>query len=362
MEITKDDIIKIKELSKDPHIYDKLIKSLVPSIKGHRDIKEAVLLSLIRGNDKKIDGKFFSGGIKILIIGDHNTGKSTILNAVKTFGIKNKFKVRDNIIDSDEISLMPLLKSDKSVICSANFKGGNSDKYYPLINQVGFSQDFLNCFDLIFLIEDNNSKERDDKLAGYILDAHKNNGLDCAIDDVLLTEYIVYSYLASTPKLSDEASDILKEFYISMRDTPFKESGLISISIKHMESLIRLSEACAKIKLKDYVEKEDAEKAVRLHMACLKNCGLDWSYGEIDEELLNEAKLNLISERDIVKNVTEEVKLLEEEFNGNAPLYVLISNMDEKYGVNEKKTMTVIKSLKQKGIVYEPTTGYLRRI
>ena len=56
----------------------------------------------------------------------------------------------------------------------------------------------------------------------------------------------------------------------------------------------------------------------------------------------------------------EEIKLLEEEFAGDAPLNVLISNMSEKYGVSEDKTEQIVRNLVQKGVIYQPTTGYFR--
>jgi DNA replicative helicase MCM subunit Mcm2 (Cdc46/Mcm family) len=55
-------------------------------------------------------------------------------------------------------------------------------------------------------------------------------------------------------------------------------------------------------------------------------------------------------------------KVLEEEFAGDAPLNVLLSNMSEKYGVSEDKTEQIVRNLKQKGVIFEPNTGYFRRV
>ena len=60
--------------------------------------------------------------------------------------------------------------------------------------------------------------------------------------------------------------------------------------------------------------------------------------------------------------MTEEIKALEEEFAGNAPLNVLLSNMSDKYGVSEDKTEQIVKNLVQKGVIYQPTNGYFRRV
>jgi replicative DNA helicase Mcm len=61
-----------------------------------------------------------------------------------------------------------------------------------------------------------------------------------------------------------------------------------------------------------------------------------------------------------MQRVSEEIKLLEEEYAGNAPMNVLLSNMSEKYGVSEDKTEQIVRNLVRKGIIYEPSHGYFR--
>ena len=38
------------------------------------------------------------------------------------------------------------------------------------------------------------------------------------------------------------------------------------------------------------------------------------------------------------------------------------TNMSEKYGVSEDKTEQIIKNLVQKGVIYQPTNGYFKRV
>ena len=95
-------------------------------------------------------------------------------------------------------------------------------------------------------------------------------------------------------------------------------------------------------------------------MACLKEVGVDPETGEIDADIVGGGTPK--SDRDKIQRVTEEIKLLEEEYAGDAPLNVLVSNMSEKYGVSEDKTEQIVRNLKQKGVIYEPNTGYFRRV
>ena len=160
--------------------------------------------------------------------------------------------------------------------------------------------------------------------------------------------------------MTDEANQVLKEFYVNTRNSNPEEQSTVPITARQLEAIIRLAEASAKIKLKDFVEKEDAEKAVRLQMACLKQVGIDPETGEIEVGVLSGAPPK--SDRDKIQRVSDEIKLLEEEYAGNAPLNVLISNMSDKYGVSEEKTEQIVKNLVQKGVLYQPTTGYFRHV
>lgn len=80
IKLNKKDQKQIEELSKDPEIYIKLIESIAPSTKGHELIKEALLLQLFGGVQKKRkDGVTLRGDTHILLIGEPGTGKSQLL-------------------------------------------------------------------------------------------------------------------------------------------------------------------------------------------------------------------------------------------------------------------------------------------
>ena len=130
---------------------------------------------------------------------------------------------------------------------------------------------------------------------------------------------------------------------MNTRNSNPEEQGPVTITARQLEAIIRLAEASAKIKLKDKVEKEDAEKAVKLTMFCLKDVGVDPETGQIDADIVSGGTPK--SDRDKIQRVTEEIKLLEEEFAGDAPLNVLISNMSEKYGVSQEKTEQIVGNL-----------------
>ncbi len=90
LEPTPEEIKKIKELAKDPNIYEKLVRSIAPTIWGHENIKEAVALQLFGGVPKELpDHSRIRGNIHILLMGDPGTGKSQILRHVAQIAPKS---------------------------------------------------------------------------------------------------------------------------------------------------------------------------------------------------------------------------------------------------------------------------------
>mmetsp|Transcript_18958 Transcript_18958/g.15523 ORF Transcript_18958/g.15523 Transcript_18958/m.15523 type:complete len:90 (+) Transcript_18958:1328-1597(+) len=71
---------KIKELSRDPLIIKRIIKSICPSIYGHENVKEALAVALFSGVHKVINGgQRLRGDINVLLMGDPGLGKSQFL-------------------------------------------------------------------------------------------------------------------------------------------------------------------------------------------------------------------------------------------------------------------------------------------
>lgn len=78
----------------------------------------------------------------------------------------------------------------------------------------------------------------------------------------LLRDYIAYAKEHVHPKLTQDSKDKLVTIYVEMRRLG-SGRGHISAYPRQLESLIRLSEAHAKMRLSDTVEVRDVEEAYR---------------------------------------------------------------------------------------------------
>ncbi len=413
--VSPEDEEKIKELAADPHVYDKIIKSTAPSIHGYRDVKEAIALQLFGGAGKELDDKTrLRGDIHVLIVGDPGIGKSQMLKYVSKLAprgiytsgkgtsgvgltaaaVRDEFggwsleagalvlgdkgnvcvdeldKMRDEdrsaiheALEQQTISIakagiMATLNSRCSVLAAANPKFGRFDSYKSLAEQIDLPSTILSRFDLTFVVEDKPEEEKDRSLARHILNTHKEDNMHFEIDPELLRKYIAYARRNIHPVLTDKAMDVLEEFYVSMRNNSIDDDSPVPITARQLEAIIRLSEASAKIKLKPEVDAEDAHQAIKLTQACLKQVGMDPETGKIDIDKVEGRPPK--SERDKLRILLDVIQELEEEYGGRAPTNILISEMADRYNVSEEKVEEFVRNLKHKGVIFEPSRGYLK--
>ncbi len=84
MDITDEDKKEIIELSNEPDIYEKMERSIAPSIYGYQKEKRAMIFQLFSGVTKHLpDGSRTRGDLHMLLIGDPGTGKSQMLQYVR---------------------------------------------------------------------------------------------------------------------------------------------------------------------------------------------------------------------------------------------------------------------------------------
>lgn len=105
-----------------------------------------------------------------------------------------------------------------------------------------------------------------------------------------LTSYISYARANIHPTISEEAGREMVESYVEMRklgeDVRSAEKR-ITATTRQLESMIRLSEAHAKMRLSPEVSRDDVREAYRLIRSALKTAATD-AQGRIDMSLLTE--------------------------------------------------------------------------
>ena len=104
-------------------------------------------------------------------------------------------------------------------------------------------------------------------------------------DMSVLRDYMSYAKECIHPRLGDEAGQRLINAYVDMRKIG-TGNGTISAYPRQLESLIRLAEAHAKVRLSETVEVVDVEEACRLYRDAVRQAATDPLTGKIDVSIL----------------------------------------------------------------------------
>lgn len=142
------------------------------------------------------------------------------------------------------------LNARASILAAANPVGGRYNPKTTLRANLNFSAPIMSRFDLFFVIRDEPNEAVDRKLADHIVNVHMNR--DEAVTPTISTEQLQrYIQFARTfrPVFTDEAKAVLVEKYKELRAND-AQGGMgrssYRITVRQLESLIRLSEAVAK--------------------------------------------------------------------------------------------------------------------
>lgn len=416
LEISEEDETRILELSEDPDLFKKLRESIAPSIYGYEEIKEALVLQMF-GGVKKIseDGTMIRGDIHVFLIGDPGVAKSVTLKFISGIAPRGRYivgkgttgagitatVVRDEFLrgwsleagamvlankgvvcideiekmDPDDRSAMhealeqqtvtitkaniqASLVAETSVLAAGNPKFGRFEPLQSITEQIDLPPTLINRFDLIFILRDLPNKDHDIAIATHVLNLHQMKGLNPEIERDLFRKYVAYAKQKIKPRLTDEAVEEIKSFYVKMRRASLEgESRSISISPRQLQGLVRLAEAHAKSRLAQTVTREDAQAGIKLTNYYLMQVGYDPQTKTFDIDRFTTRVSS--SQRGKIILLLETMKKLEEKFGKQIPLDVLRSEVKD---FSDKEFEEAIEKLKKSGDIFQPKHGFVQNV
>ena len=179
------------------------------------------------------------------------------------------------------------LNARSSVLAAANPIQSKYDPKRSVVDNINLPPSLLARFDLIYLVLDKADEITDANLAGHLVSLYR---LDyqprmADIKQRTLMQYISYARKTVDPALTDEAASMLINAYVTMRKVGANQR-VVSATPRQLESLIRLSEAHARMRLSETVEAEDVEEAERLMKVSMQSAAMDPETGTIDMDLI----------------------------------------------------------------------------
>ena len=306
---------KILEMTRDPNLYNNCVDSIAPSIFNCDEIKKGLLLQLISGVHKQN----LRGDINILLVGDPGTAKSQFLKWICDFHPRSIFTsgrassaagltasvIRDEetneytieagalmladqgICAIDEFEKMDLkdqvaiheameqqtislskagiqatLNARTSILAACNPTFGRYNVNKSILQNVHLGGPLLSRFDLIFIMTDNKTEAEDLELSTRIVQQHRMNTTTANSSIYSMEELRDYIKFCKTiqPVLTVEAADYLSKMYKKQRLL----NKMDKMTVRSMESMIRLSEALARLHGQNEVHVAFAKEAYRL--------------------------------------------------------------------------------------------------
>ena len=414
-EISPEDEKLIRALAQTSDVYQRLIDSFAPHIQGQSLIKEAILLLIVGSNQRPLgDGSKIRGDINVFLVGDPGTAKSEMLKfcariaprGLYTSGrgstaagltaavVKDKTGIMmleagavvlgdQGLVCIDEFDKMKpedrsalhevmeqqsasiakggivaTLNARTSILAAANPMYGKYDPFKNITENVNLPIPLLTRFDLIFVVRDIPTRERDEKIARHIIDLHTPQGADkrSVIDVDLLTKYLAYAK-RFTPDLTKEAEEKILEYYLHMRNVESEE--MITVTPRQLEGIIRLSTARARLLMKDKVEEEDAERAIFLIESMLQDAGVDVNTGKVDLGVLQGRPRSEVSKMqlfmDVLKGLEGDNKIPVEEKS-------FVKELEKTEKFTEEEARNYIRRMLREASIYESKPGHYNRV
>ncbi|KAI9183313.1 MCM DNA helicase complex subunit [Blastocladiella emersonii ATCC 22665] len=180
-------------------------------------------------------------------------------------------------ISISKAGIVTSLHARCAIIAAANPLRGRYNTQIPFSQNVDLTEPILSRFDVLCVVKDRVDPELDDMLAEFVVSSHMRShpdvtpeelaGITTRTDDAtiipqdLLKKYIMYAKEKVTPQLSQMDEDKIGRLYGELRRESL-QTGSIPITVRHLESMLRMAEANARMHLRDHVRSDDVDMAI----------------------------------------------------------------------------------------------------
>lgn len=197
-------------------------------------------------------------------------------------------------ISISKAGIVTSLQARCSIVAAANPIGGQYDPSATFSENIELTDPIIQRFDILCILQDVVDPLRDDQLGNFVIESHQNaqsmrgkmpqrgradtkaalghDSEDCtnAISQSNLRKYVAHARATCRPKLHAIDQNKVSCLYAELRRESANCGG-IPIAVRHLESLMRMAEAQAKMSLREHVCDDDVNAAITMLIASFIN-------------------------------------------------------------------------------------------
>ncbi|KAF8561638.1 hypothetical protein P879_08044 [Paragonimus westermani] len=191
-------------------------------------------------------------------------------------------------ISISKAGIVTSLQARCTILAAANPIGGRYDPSMTFSDNVDLSEPILSRFDILCVVRDTVDPIQDEMLARFVVGSHMRHHPNLSpeervtlmerlvesgaarsspdlqpLEQELLKKYIIYAKDRIHPKLNQIDQDKIAAAYADLRRESMS-TGSLPITVRHIESVIRMSEAHARLHLREFVNEDDVNMALRV--------------------------------------------------------------------------------------------------
>jgi len=183
-------------------------------------------------------------------------------------------------ISISKAGIVATLKARCAVVAVANPTEGRYDPQRTFAQNVNLTDPILSRFDMLCVLRDESDPVQDERLADHVVCSHIRSHPDATaedkasrpklearaehvqpIDQDLLKYYIVYARKHVHPSIAGVDMEKVANFYKDIRAEAFRSGGA-PMTARHVDSLMRIAEANARMELRQHVTSRDVDNAI----------------------------------------------------------------------------------------------------
>ncbi|TBU16925.1 DNA replication licensing factor [Ordospora colligata] len=334
-------IAQIDDLRRRPDVYEVLANSIAPSVCGMDDVKKALLLQLFGGIRKELGSSRLRGDINVLLAGDPGISKSQLLGFIHRIcergiytsgrgssavgltasvskdvdsgqyilesgalvlsdgGIccidefdkmsENARSVLHEVMEQQTVSvakagIITTLNARCSILASCNPIESRYNPKKSIVENINLPPTLISRFDVVCLLIDKSDEKHDREIGEHIVSMYCEPLKKKEAIDVVFFRAYVKEAQRVMPRLTTESMKELTQCYVDLRQ--LDNGKTITATTRQLESLVRLSEAHARMRFSETIDCVDVKEAERIIRESLLMYAIDPSTGKIDMDMV----------------------------------------------------------------------------